>query len=96
MTAAPLTPIIGAIIIAASVAFFGRYEISATSYGFKDDPSNSTSEVVYRLDRWTGEIRECGVNMTDPDDLRRHILQDGAMIASCEYSERVRPIAGVR
>lgn len=81
----PLAVIVGAGVIAFSVAFTGRYEIAAAN-----------SENIYRLDRWTGEIRQCGVNMTDGDELRRRILQDGAMIASCEYPERLRPIAGAR
>jgi len=41
-----------AILIAAGILFIGRYQISAISEpGF--------GQLVYRLDRWTGQINRC-------------------------------------
>jgi hypothetical protein len=81
----------GCALIAASILFTNRWEISATSYGYMEGNKATTSEVVYRLDRWTGEIRSCGLNINA--DLMERASKDGAMVASCEYPPIARPHA---
>ena len=44
-----------AILIAASILFIGRYQISGIGWG----GPGSSAQVVYRLDRWTGQINRC-------------------------------------
>lgn len=58
----------GAIIIAASMLFVGRYQITGTSDG----------GTVYRLDRWSGQIAQCG--------FAKFKIQDGPglILLSCE------------
>jgi len=46
-----------AVLVAASILFIGRYQISAIGYG--ETHNASDVEVVYRLDRWTGKIDLC-------------------------------------
>lgn len=48
-----------AAIIAASILFIGRWQISAVGLGYGYDEDGYSSETVYRLDRWTGEIDTC-------------------------------------
>jgi hypothetical protein len=56
-------------IIALSILFVGRWEISATAYGYgfsggeSGTDTNETSETVYRLDRWTGTVEQCGTDI---------------------------------
>ena len=52
--------LVGAIVIATSILFVGRYQISAIGFGYaiESNPDNDT-EAVYRLDRWTGKIDYC-------------------------------------
>lgn len=49
-----------AILLAASILFIGRYQISATGSG----PGGHDLDVVYRLDRWTGSIDTCRQSYT--------------------------------
>ena len=53
--------IIGAVLIAASILFIGRWEITATAYGYNGGEGNgdTTSQTVYRLDRWSGRTEAC-------------------------------------
>jgi len=57
----PIAVLIGACLIAASILFIGRWQISAIGFGYKEfgaSPDNNT-QGVYRLDRWTGSIDYC-------------------------------------
>jgi len=45
-----------AVVVAASILFVGRYQISTAGTGAS--PGNG-STFVYRLDRWTGNVVEC-------------------------------------
>ena len=45
-----------AILIAASILFIGRYQISGIGYGWS---GTGSTQLVYRLDRWTGQINRC-------------------------------------
>ncbi len=47
--------LVAAILVAASILFIGRYQISAIGYL---SPIGG-AQVVYRLDRWTGKIDTC-------------------------------------
>jgi hypothetical protein len=51
---------IEALIIAASILFIERWQISAVGYAYPAGTQNSAdTQVVYRLDRWTGQIEYC-------------------------------------
>ena len=58
-----LSIVAAGLIIAASIVFVGRWQISATSYGYgyldsavPSGESHTEIEAVYRLDRWTGKV----------------------------------------
>jgi hypothetical protein len=57
----PAAILIGAALIATSILFIGRWQISAIGYGYKGDDASSDTDMnaVYRLDRWTGSIDYC-------------------------------------
>ena len=44
-----------AILVAASILFIGRYQISTVGY----QAPGPNMQTVYRLDRWTGKIDMC-------------------------------------
>lgn len=53
--------IVGTLIIAASILFIGRYQISAIGFGYTggDAGTDNDTQAVYRLDRWTGRVDYC-------------------------------------
>lgn len=58
--------IVGAVIIAASILFIGRWQIAAVGYGSGEGDTSTTTESIYRLDRWTGRISNCPLGGSDP------------------------------
>jgi hypothetical protein len=44
----PMAVLIGAIVIAATMAFIFRYDVTPADIG-----------VVYKYDRWTGKLQQC-------------------------------------
>jgi|HubBroStandDraft_3_1064219.scaffolds.fasta_scaffold81840_2 hypothetical protein len=78
--------LLAGLLVAASILFIGRYEISAMGYGWhNEDAADNTTEKVYRLDRWTGKIQECSLdqNQMPFDDLMKKFREEGAMTLSC-------------
>jgi hypothetical protein len=50
------------ILVAASILFVDRWQISAAGYGYStsaDVGSETERDAVYRLDRWSGKIEYC-------------------------------------
>lgn len=47
--------LVAAVLVAGSISFVGRYQISAIGYAV---PGFDT-KAVFRLDRWTGKIDKC-------------------------------------
>lgn len=60
--------LVAALLIAASIAFVGRYQISAM--GAKDQISALQS--VYRLDRWTGKVVDLCYQKKEPNGSSWH------------------------
>jgi hypothetical protein len=58
--AVPSVIMFSGLLIATSILFVGRWQISAVGYGYGSGDTASSSEVVYRLDRWTGRVEYCG------------------------------------
>ena len=54
--------LLGATLIAASILLVERYQISAVGYAYAPGANinSQDTQVVYRLDRWTGRIEGCG------------------------------------
>jgi hypothetical protein len=50
--------LVAAVLVAASILFIGRYQISSVGYAVP----GYNKEVVYRLDRWTGKVDVCAAN----------------------------------
>ena len=77
----PAAILLGCAAIAASVLLTSRWEIAAIGWGYggRDDMPN-TSAIVYRLDRWTGQIDQC-----EPDGER---LATGELGQRCPAHER--------
>ena len=78
------TVLAGAALIAASILFIGRWQISAIGYGYKDGDDDTTKETVYRLDRWTGQIESCFPNMNQ--NVETEMKETGLVIVKCRYS----------
>ena len=70
----------GAALIAASILFIGRYQISAYGYGYMEGDKEQETETVYRLDRWTGNIVHCSLNQNNGYDA----LNQKEILAACE------------
>ncbi len=51
--------LLGAAVVAGSILFIGRYEISGIGYGYATAYGGTTMTAVYRLDRWTGKVEVC-------------------------------------
>lgn len=82
--------LIGAALIAGSIAATGRYQISATSYGFMNGDNETTGEAVYRLDRWTGVIESCDPNQQDRETFRKNLKEKGTFEVPCELTQSAR------
>jgi len=56
--------LVGAALIALSVLFIGRWQTSAIGFGYSggEGTSDTDTQVVYRLDRWTGRVEYCLAN----------------------------------
>jgi hypothetical protein len=69
--AIPLAVLFAGLLIAASIVFVGRWQISAIGYGYGggEGTPDTDTQVVYRLDRWTGRIEIC--KLTDGNDQKR-------------------------
>ena len=91
----PLAVLIGAILIAASIALTSRYQITAAGYGYGfkggegETDTSESDETVFRLDRWTGEIVACSTT-TDPQQWLERMQRDGTSIAICQHPENLR------
>ena len=62
--ATPFAILLAGALIAASVLFVDRWQISATGYGYATSggpPNETERDAVYRLDRWTGKIQYCTI-----------------------------------
>ncbi len=77
--ATPATVIFSGLLVAASIVFIGRYEISAEGFGYgaNGDEQGDNREAVFRLDRWTGEIDYC----LPGGDIEK--MKKGTLTASC-------------
>lgn len=58
-----------ATLIAISILFIGRYQISAIGFGYGGGASSADTDTqaVYRLDRWTGKVEYCLAGNINPD-----------------------------
>ena len=72
----------GSALIAASIAYVGRWQISAVS--------SNGSEVVYRLDRWTGEIVTCRMErgLLDNDQIAEVLTRNGMLPVQCREAPK--------
>ncbi|HWC63476.1 MAG TPA: hypothetical protein VG501_07625 [Rhizomicrobium sp.] len=80
--------LIGALLIAASILFIERYQISAMGYGWSgggEGGSDTSEEKVFRLDRWTGEIEYCAIGGGDPQDFSDQALKTGHAVFRCGF-----------
>ena len=79
-----LTVLAGAALVAGSILFIGRYEISAVAYAYaQSGDTGQTDEAVYRLDRWTGEIELCRTGMEGRKAIER-FNAEGRMLVTCK------------
>lgn len=60
-----------AILVAASILFIGRYQISAIGAGWR----GGTMQEVYRLDRWTSNVGICTENTTFDSSTRENVTR---------------------
>lgn len=81
--------LVGAVIIASSILYIGRWEITAAGYGFSGGSSTSdtTDETVFRLDRWSGEIDSC-ISLRDPESMKG-LARTGRATMSCQLPQAV-------
>jgi hypothetical protein len=80
----------GAALIAASILFVGRFEISAVGYGSGPGEGATSQEAVYRLDRWTGQIAYCSLDGygLSTDDLFKKMTTEGVRTVACKWPGR--------
>jgi hypothetical protein len=61
------------VVIALTLGLVGRWQIAASG------------DKVYRLDRWTGEIDQCGIEM-DPPTFKSRLRHQGVVTIGCRYA----------
>ena len=76
--ATPGAVLFAGLLIAASILFVGRWQITADAYGYMDGDTASDVETVYRLDRWTGRVDRCGPDM-------ERIKAEGTVGETCPF-----------
>ena len=64
--ATPVAILLSGFLVAASILFVDRWQISATGYGYgtSNDQRGYAEDTVYRLNRWTGKIDRCEIGPT--------------------------------
>ena len=83
-----LSLLLGASLVAGSILFIERYQISAIGYGFAGDGehgSDNQDEKVFRLDRWTGDIEYCSIGGGDPKGFAENTAKTGHATFTCAY-----------
>jgi len=73
----------GAALIAASILFIERWQISAVGYGSGSGDTASSEETIYRLDRWTGRIDLCALGGSDPMGFFQKLSEGGPLSFDC-------------
>jgi hypothetical protein len=91
-----LAVLVGSVVIAASILFIGRWQISGVAYGYgyangtsqEADPAprDISDEGIFRLDRWTGEIDYCTLKprSADPTEVQDRLAKTGAVAIKCD------------
>jgi hypothetical protein len=74
--------LVAAVLVAACIAFIGRYQLSAAGYGAQ----NYSGQAIYRLDRWTGKVDACEQSTTKDGTRQR---QDGDVARQIELRCRM-------
>jgi hypothetical protein len=80
--------LIGALLIAGSILFIERYQITAMGYGWSgggEGGSDTSEEKIFRLDRWTGEIEYCAVGGGDPQGYTDQAMKTGRAVFQCGF-----------
>src|SRR5580704_17083956 len=81
-----LAVVAGALLIAGSILFIERWQISAVGFGYAGDGERGTDtqeEKVFLLDRWTGQIEYCAVGGSDPKGFAESTAKTGHAIFTC-------------
>ena len=79
---------LGALLIAGSILFIGRWQITAMGYGYLgggERGSDTNEEKIFRLDRWTGDIEYCAIGGGDPDGYADSATKTGHAIFKCAF-----------
>jgi hypothetical protein len=83
-----LAIVIGALLIAGSILFIGRWQITAMGYGYAgggERGADTAEEKVFRLDRWTGDIEYCFVGGSDPQAFADRATKTGHAVFTCSF-----------
>jgi hypothetical protein len=83
-----LAIVAGALLIAGSILFIERWQISAVGFGYAGDGergSDTQEEKVFLLDRWTGKIEYCAVGGGDPKSFAESTAKTGHAVFTCAY-----------
>ena len=83
-----LAVLAGALIIAGSILFIERYQITAMGYGWSgggEGGSDTSEEKVFRLDRWTGDIEYCAIGGSNPDAYSDRATKTGHATFTCGF-----------
>jgi hypothetical protein len=85
-----LAVLAGATMIAASILYIERYQISAVAYGYTegDDKTGTSDEAVYRLDRWTGQLEYCSLGGQDPPGYFARAAGTGHATFECGFPHK--------
>jgi hypothetical protein len=82
-----LAIVVGALLIAGSILFIGRWQIAALGYGYAGggDRGDTAEEKVFRLDRWTGDIEYCAIGGSDPQGFEDRAGKTGHAVFTCSF-----------
>jgi hypothetical protein len=83
-----LAIVVGALLIAGSILFIGRWQITAMGYGFAgggERGADTAEEKLFLLDRWTGDIEYCAVGGGDPQAFAERTAKTGHAVFTCSF-----------
>ena len=83
-----LAVVTGALLIAGSILYIERWQITTIGYGFLgggERGADTNEEKLFLFDRWTGTIEYCPIGGSDPQAYDDRTMKTGHATFTCGF-----------